>query len=337
MPSHITHWLFAEDVMGTPLENSERAALALGAQGPDLFFHNQRRHPTGIFFGTRLHRKGYGAFTAALAANAREIGREASYFAKGFATHATLDRHLHPYINYFAGWNEPKQPETRALRYMHIFFERVLDVALWRRLQGGSITDVSFYEVANCGENCPPWFRELFERTLGQFYPKAGSDEELGQRIENTYLDSIGVYRFSSKTDVELLSSQGRPPRGDESEIPPKWLAMLHPHWFPSSIDVLNEKKRSWRHPCEQGSTHNESVLELYDGAKTKGTEICAALDQVLSEGANYERLEGLVGNHNLNDGLDIAKPCPRVHMDPLPLAETLTKRYYELKDRFAV
>jgi hypothetical protein len=91
-------------------------AFALGCQGPDIFYHNQRTRPVALEYGTLLHRRGYGMFTAVLLKmglpdpppdeedirlHRREKGINAlGAYALGFMTHAFLDRFCHPYIVY---------------------------------------------------------------------------------------------------------------------------------------------------------------------------------------------------------------------------------------------
>ena len=73
MPSQLAHMLLAEEAcglaFGSPSAFRDAPAhpfLVLGAQGPDIFYHNRRRKPSGLHFGALIHRKGYGRLTAAM-------------------------------------------------------------------------------------------------------------------------------------------------------------------------------------------------------------------------------------------------------------------------------
>ena len=81
MPAQILHVLFGEDSLnraaaGISEGSGEVGAyidrilgdkavfFALGCQGPDIFYHNQHTRPVSLEYGTLLHRRGYGDFTA---------------------------------------------------------------------------------------------------------------------------------------------------------------------------------------------------------------------------------------------------------------------------------
>jgi hypothetical protein len=134
MPSQILHTLFGEDVITAiyqrlgsrfglvadkaleKIRRDYRTAFVLGCQGPDIFYHSQGRRPVGLEYGTLLHRRGAGVFTAGLLTmglpdpppdeddirqGRREKGINAlGVYALGFMTHALLDREAHPYIMY---------------------------------------------------------------------------------------------------------------------------------------------------------------------------------------------------------------------------------------------
>ncbi|MDR0641255.1 MAG: zinc dependent phospholipase C family protein [Treponema sp.] len=153
MPSQILHTLFGEDLISAmyrslvprfgpaadkaleKIRGSCRTAFALGCQGPDIFYHSQGRRPVGLEYGTLLHRRGAGVFTAGLLKmglpgpapdgediRRRERGIDAlGAYALGFMTHAILDRAAHPYIIYKSDH--------------HAFFERIIDVLMLRDLR----------------------------------------------------------------------------------------------------------------------------------------------------------------------------------------------------------
>jgi hypothetical protein len=69
MPAHITHQLFAQRTVkealsdnGLQLINRFGSWLTLGAQGPDMFLHNQMTEPSSFSYGKLLHTRGYGTF-----------------------------------------------------------------------------------------------------------------------------------------------------------------------------------------------------------------------------------------------------------------------------------
>ena len=84
MPAQILHSLFGEDVItgihsrlagrygiiaDKALEKilyAYKPAFVLGCQGPDIFYHSRQRRPVGLEYGSLLHRRGAGIFTAGL-------------------------------------------------------------------------------------------------------------------------------------------------------------------------------------------------------------------------------------------------------------------------------
>jgi hypothetical protein len=114
MPSHFMHLIFAEEAVSralgdeaTTILRTHGNLLRFAAQGPDIFYHNQRTMPTGLRYGVALHKHGYGTMVGELVREARRLGMgpttELGAFTLGFATHAILDRYTHPYIIHFAG------------------------------------------------------------------------------------------------------------------------------------------------------------------------------------------------------------------------------------------
>src|SRR6056297_2211655 len=91
MPAHITHTIFAERAIKTAISRAGNAKqpfeieylfknyfnyLTLGAQGPDMFLHNQRTEPSAFEYGKLLHRRGYGRFIRHMAGEAAKHLRD---------------------------------------------------------------------------------------------------------------------------------------------------------------------------------------------------------------------------------------------------------------------
>jgi hypothetical protein len=255
MPSQILHTLFGEDVIAELYRRIDRrfalaaekalkritvnyrGAFALGCQGPDIFYHSQRTRPVALEYGSLLHRRGYGVFTATLLkmglpdpppdeedirAGRREKGINAlGVYALGFMTHAVLDRHCHPYILYKslpvetggnaahekpAGGNAAHEkpaggegPWIDPGRAAHPFFERILDVLMLKRLRG---REVSAWDQGILAESCghpPLGLKELLARSLTAAFPeRAGKDEKLSRRMDNAFLDAAYFYKITA-------------------------------------------------------------------------------------------------------------------------------------------
>jgi hypothetical protein len=230
MPSQILHTLFGEDVVAAmyrflgprfglvadkaleKIRREYRTAFALGCQGSDIFYHSQGRRPVGLEYGTLLHRRGAGVFTAGLLKmglpdpppdeddirrGRREKGINAlGVYALGFMTHALLDREAHPYIVYKSGRvTGPREagrglgrlgqgsgspagecrevPETARRARYHAFFERVIDVLMLKELRG---EEASGWDqealLARICEAPPLGLKELLARALVLAFPE---------------------------------------------------------------------------------------------------------------------------------------------------------------------
>ncbi len=331
MPSQITHAICAED----SLPRSHRSILddpvlhgwlAFGAQGPDIFYHNQRRTPRSIQYGTLLHRHGYGYVTAAMVSSARKRGEgtdgpTAAYIA-GFVGHAILDRVLHPYINYRAGRPVSGRPETEALRSMHPFLERLIDVALLLQLRGIHPREFDFYgKIAPLEDTSREAWVTFMGEALLDGVSRAASDDRLVERLHNAWADAFGYYRFTERVDEvymeEVLAREG------DGKVPLHWLTIVHPPNVPDDLDVLNLDHHIWTHPCSSKRTSRESVVDMYRRAAEETRNVITRIFDHWNDAdpdQPDETVVSLVGDFNLSDGRPRRRPCRPRHMDPLPL-----------------
>ena len=313
MASHIAHLLFAEESATRAGMSLDRTVplYVLGAQGPDLFLHSQRRKPRAIQYGGLFHRKGFAALVARLA----EGSPDARAYAAGFLTHIVLDRVSHPFINYFAGWWDRDRPDTKGYQHMHPFLERLLDIELLQRREGIHPKEIAFHRLVDCGSQLPESFLQELCDALRRSVDSAARDQELRKRVQNAYADSLGYYRYTGEVDEAYLREARR--RQETGEISDRWLSLVHPPSLPYELDVLNLSHREWCHPCDSSLESRDSFLDLWE----RGVPRAASLLQRLSPGGT-EDLEREIGDKNLNDGIYGATPCRRTHMDPLPLRE---------------
>lgn len=335
MASHVTHLLFAEDMLSggeSPTvaqrlrTSRQHSYLVLGAQGPDIFYHNQRRRPTALAYGSLMHRRGYGAAVAHMWewAHRRGLGVDswAGAWILGFASHAILDRHVHPYINAHAGWAEPGKPETQRYRSMHPFLERLIDVEVLDRKRNLHPNELDFLTLASCGDDTPEEWIDLMGHGLRGAYKKADSDTHLAQRLNSAYLDTIGYYRFTNYVDDGYLEEGLR--RQEAGEIGGRWLSIIHPPEAPDGLDVLNERGHEWPHPCSAHEVSTESFLDRYDQALEEARAMTAQIVDAweLQPDEARARIEAAVHNWNLSDGRPTERPCTKHHARPLPLPE---------------
>lgn len=343
MPSQLTHLVFAvESIRNTferPLVSLDSPFLGFGAQGPDIFYHNRRRKPSGLEYGALLHRRGYGTAVAALVRYALEkrIALDSDYgaYVAAFATHAPLDRTVHPFVNYFAGWgmhSGAAQPgaaqvdrasDQRALPFqLHAYFERVLDRLLLQRWWDRAPETFDFVAAFRCGETLPATVEEGLAAALAAVTDRAAADPHIRARLHNAYLDSLGFYRSTNLVDAGRMRALLR--RVDDPRQLARWLSLIHPLQLPAEIDFANERHGRWYHPCGAAEQRTDSFWDLLAVAMRAACDILRALDRAWHGVIEPEELVEIVGEQNLSDGRHVGRPCRKRRCDPLPLAQLL-------------
>jgi len=337
MPAHFTHALFAEESVARSLGDQGRELLAahgnifrFGAQGPDFFYHNQRTMPTGLRYGVVMHKGGYGGFVESLVREALRLHApptgELAAFILGFVTHAPLDRHAHPFIGYFSGWVDPQKPETRRLTNCHAFLERLIDVAVLGERFAKAPMDYDFLAQVRCGKALPYTVVKAIVKGLNATYPAMRFKSRDRKRIENAYQDTMFFYALTNHTNPHLPRLVYKRDRKDGFRE--RRLALVHPLEVPGGLDVLNLKKASWCHPCDDALVSRATFLELYDHALVDAGKGLADVFAVLSGRAPVDGLGVRIGNQSLDTGRE---PCVPVHCAPLPLPEVLDEMYRAL------
>jgi hypothetical protein len=386
MPSQILHTLFGEDVIaeiyrriaprfgivaGKAMEkitSTHKKAFALGCQGPDIFYHSQGRRPVGLEYGALLHRRGAGIFTAGLLKmglpdpppdeedirmGRREKGINAlGAYALGFMTHALLDRAAHPYIVYKSGWVSPHNPETLRYAKSHAFFERILDALMLERLRGEAISTWDQEGIlAEVCENPPLGLKELLARALVLSFPeRAGKDEKLSRRIENTFADCEYFYRLTDPRRTSPAGGGPKAPRGPPTEpanagegFPREVLAYIFPEKLPAGVDFLNLEKTPWHYPVGNLDSNesrwrvpagaeaedNRSFPEIYSQAIISAAEsISPVITEYLATGIfPIKEAAQAIGNGGLSIVDENGKPCAPTRSEPLPLDEVLEEQ----------
>lgn len=351
MPAQISHTVCAQRAVkralgdaGTRVTSEFLNYLALGAQGPDMFLHNQRTEPSGFIYGKLLHNTGgYGSFVSAMAEYLLKGTSEApprkdpivspeSAFLFGFATHAVLDRYTHPFINYFAGWVDPQREETKKYHQAHPFFERILDVFVLKKYEDRDIESCDFHSLVDCGPEIPAGVREQLvhavDRTFGKEADRAQnlSAKDISAQVANAYLDTMYFYDLTNPPDrgnMKIAYDMDR-----ASGFTFRYLALFHPlRPWEFDMDFVNEARAPWQDPRGgEGEIRRESFFELFEAAEKEAAEVLEEAAQVLKGQRAPETLKDIIGEGNLNNGsLD---PCVLSVSDPLPLPELIDRIY---------
>ena len=379
MPSQILHTLFGEDLLaeirfriipeldsgsGKVLDGIwafQRAAFTLGCQGPDIFYHSRGRRPVGLEYGTLLHRRGAGTFSAwllelALQKRRQQEGSDALVaYALGFMSHAILDRAAHPYIIYKSATSNvfqtasasPRKSETLSAAHSHTFFERIIDALMFKLLRGMEIS--AWDQESLLAEICekPPFgLQALLEDALVRAFPeRAGKDEKLTKRIENTFHDCAYFYRLTAPAQTSYKKT---PPASRPFLLKKRHLIYLFPEELPCDVDFMNLAKRPWFYPVEDAEGRKEdlrSFPELYadtvnNAADSLSGIICRYLENNACQGRGAdhypdngkhagapslrEEIAVAIGDTGLSIVDKTGKPCAPGRTDPLPLDEVL-------------
>jgi hypothetical protein len=252
---------------------------------------------------------------------------EIGAFVAGYVTHAILDRHAHPFINYFSGWVDPEDEQTVRYRSMHPFFERIIDVHVLSRFRGMDVNEYNFFGRVLCGEAPPVQIIETEIDALKHVSRRARNDENLSERLTNAYVDAMGYYRYSNLVTPARLHEGLR--REKDGEIGRRWLAILHPFALPATADYLNDRHAPWTDPCDRNLVYAASFWDLFASAFEECTavlkSVADAWNAELPLYGSSESLESVIGNSGLSDNTDRPAPGRKRHSSPLPLPELLT------------
>jgi hypothetical protein len=338
MPSHIAHLLFAEEALRGALPEKADDLLAahgnfyrFGAQGPDIFYHNQRTMPTGLRYGVALHKHGYGAFVQGMVKEALRLSlgphTELGAFIMGFATHAALDRKAHPFINFFAGWADPADTEGRRLYHAHPFLERIIDVLVLKQRLGRTIDEFDYLSQVQCGKSLPYPVIKAMVKSLNAVYPQYNFKSRNRQRVENAYHDAISFWKLTNHLNPELLRLAFRKEKSEGFRE--KRLGLLHPSSLPEGYDFLNLSHATWCHPCDDKETSTASLLDLYEQGLDAARPMLTTIMAALAGQVPVEEVAPAVGNAGLDTGRE---PCTPLYSRPLPLREILDGLYRKLE-----
>jgi len=356
VPAQVCHLMFAEDLLRAAAPEAAAEILEyhgklyrFAAQGPDFFYHNQRTLPSGLKYGVRAHRHGYGRLVAHmiteyrhLQGRARSSGQRAASLGEiqsyilGFTTHAFLDRKAHPYIDYHAGWSEVSGNRADPLHRCHIFLERILDVLMLKERRGQVIQELDLPSLLDCGDMLPYGVIKTLMKSLHLTYPHTHYKSRDRQRIENAYRDTIHFYHLTDPRRTEhrrIAVERDLIDPGDRR----RRLALFHPLELPDSIDFLNRGERQWLHPCDERRRYNQSVPELYAEALEQALPAFRRLRQILAGSGAAEEAAVIIGDESLNTGLPWPAGGPQRHSDPLPLPQLLEQTYRTAVARYGL
>lgn len=296
MPSHTTHYLFFRQCLEQlKLANDEfemqnyTKAHVLGTIGPDLFYHNLRTRPSALLYAGKLHRRGFGQIAADMLSRAET--KDERDFTYSFISHAILDRLMHPYINYFAGFTVRKsQPYRDIDKRSHMFLERCIDSALIKKRLHMKVQDFDFYTLLPDKQTALQLYTKLMLPALHTVYNQPQQDDEL--RIHNAVNDAYGFYSWINKAstqDIALYADS------------PKRISLFTPTELDSGFTPLH--LGSYPDPIDTDSYITDSVEGILHKACVTYIKVHKSIQDFHSDKISKTDLADKIGNGNLRDG----------------------------------
>lgn len=303
MPAFITHYLFALDCREEIQRFSDFEinfnALAIGSQGPDIFFFG---NPLSIKpmrkLGSALHRTKPELIFDALAEYLRESSNDISTsYAYGFVLHYALDRKCHPYV--YAKQEEILK-NNRFIHHSsaHNRIEMSLDAYMLYKKLG--IEKPSKFDTAKTIEPNDEMLNEIGK--LMSYLIKSVT----GQSVSKKRI--IGAIKSTKRMQVLLRDKTGLLKLLCiiiESISAPfikffKFSSMIRPNCWKKGIEYANINNDEWRSPFDIENAVRLSFEQLYDKAKNEAYELIFGLEQIkkfLSNGnAVTENISFLTG-----------------------------------------
>ncbi|MBY9081968.1 zinc dependent phospholipase C family protein [Paenibacillus sp. HN-1] len=288
-----------------------RQLYQLGCQGPDLLYYYGflpwKKDIQAGLLGDLFHGSDCGPVLMEFWDRVLELPdaqrEQASAYFAGFVTHHLLDRNLHPYINWKAGYKYRD----------HQRFEILLDTVFLAWLNGGRTWELAGWKQIDAGPELPASIVSILHDTATSHYTEAAAFPQSGWQE---------AYR-----DVVLAQRLLFDPHGWKKKIVRGTNAGLFyrkPNPAETKLDVLNERKAPWRHSALYSEVRTESVPELWELALAEGRAVLGALSGWLSahnpaEANNRrEHFRSLLGNRSYDTGKDCASNLINQYAEPI-------------------
>ncbi len=289
--------------------------------------------------GSLIHRRSLGSLCANMLGDCWSKGYSTEHplviYSFGFITHGILDRHFHPFINYFSGWYDHSKPHTKAFRYNHSFYERILDVLLYKEfLNQKWMTDLVLTPPGSRAQNFAEYFTiaphdrdvlvPFLTQSIFKTYEKTQTDTKMSQRITHALADSSGFYQYCDKAVSKRVDQIIENTPAPIQNL--KWTGLLHPTFLPSDMDFLNTSHQTWQDPCGFGEWIQSSVLDLWNQALRESCSIIAWITTQWNT-KNTDWLGGvsqIIGNSDLRNTRPSDKLCTLEYCEPKDLFQVL-------------
>ena len=312
MADFLTHVLLSDDVIDKIesrriLEGvtKKRALFRLGAQGPDpLFFYNCfPGNGKGELrtLGDTMHDESTGAFLKYGFERLKDVSwdddwMELAVYLAGFICHFTLDRMIHPYVN----WAEKRwiwAIDGTPVRTTHMKLEISLDVLLWKEKRGTPAHKVKTRKIIDIGKQWPESIQDFLLDAFEAVYHVETNKRALSKVLGDYYRGHGLLYdpKGWKKRLINWLDSfTGGGIKPAKSPYPVK---------AEETIDWANKKRRTWTNPSTDGEDHQESVEEILNKASF---EAANHINAVFARILKHEPIDDLFSDISYSTGL----PC---------------------------
>ena len=268
MPSLVTHELCASDALKQCPDGLVKRAIlnypeayAIGSSGPDLFFFyrvipflKQTGHQQMYQFAEFLHNHHVNDVFAQVLHSCQEQKNEEriSYLA-GWLCHYALDRVAHPYIMYRTGFGT--EQDSNDHRRMEAMIDSLL---IKKRFQRG-LRDKKPYMIISQTKTLAASIHALYQPIAQQFCQLDLTEPMVQQALADMRLLYRILYDPSGWKFAVLKRMERAPYAFTGSIIKQRFTDQ------DEEADVLNLKKRAWKHPCDETIVSTETFFALYD------------------------------------------------------------------------
>jgi hypothetical protein len=253
--------------------------------------------------GETIHHERCGPFLIELIrfVQGRPLRDPAVIYVLGFLLHHVLDRNMHPYIHYKAGYK----------KWDHQRFEVILDTIMAKKFLGVETWKTPVWRKLDIGDKFPAGVVEMFDQAVRKIFPDlakgvrkndwndAYRDMVCAQRI---FHDPIGIKRILTFGKIEpLVYKRTNPP-----------------------LDYLNESHQVWHHPSIFEETSADSVWDLWEKAFEDGEAVMREAIEYLAGSSgkqspgNESALIEKIGNLSYDTGKSCDLGLKLLYSDPM-------------------
>ncbi len=328
MPDIWTHILCGNDALDT-LENNnfkliiqEKIQLFnLGCQGPDIFLYNDFlpwiKEKRGPKYGELLHNKNTGMFLTEAFKYLKQIKNKNSFkqlfvYLAGYLSHYVLDSNAHPFIYYYTGKFDKKEPNTIKYDKFHKRLEQMIDIILLKEKRKLDAYKCKVYNQIDVGYKLPDAIIKFYKHVFSKVY----NVNTKSDFINDSYRDIKNVQKImydSTRIKKTLLKSIDILNRGKTF-----YNYYVYPKKIDNKFDYLNRNHDIWNHPCDKMEVYSHSFDDIYNKSVKETNILINKAIKFLNSEMNTEDLQQAFGNKSYISGKDSDINCCFKYFNPI-------------------